>query len=177
MPTLGRIAVAAALTGALFSLRALPQATAQAAPPRCLNTQLNFTPGPGNGAAGSVYVLYRLHNLRAGACSMFGYPGVQLLDRDFHTLPTFLHRGGVVLNGRTTPAQVTVPGHGNAWFVIRYQDIPANNGSCTLAKYLMVIPPNAFLPIVGYAAQGARMVRACAGNISVSPVAAGHTGF
>ncbi len=179
MLTLGRVAAVAALTGSLLGEHGLGFARAQATPsqPRCSNIQLNITPGRSNGAAGHIAILYRVHNMRASACTLTGYPGVRLLDRSFRDLPTHLHRGGLVLDGRRTPSTVSVAGHGDAWFALEYRNVPAADGSCTMATYLMIFPPNDYLPVVAYAGQRGVSVRACAGELEVSSVTAGNAGF
>ncbi len=179
MLSLGRVAALATLTGALLGSHTLERARAQvvASQPRCLNIQLTITPERSSGAAGHIAILYRIHNMRATACSLTGYPGVRLLDRSFRDLPTHLGRGGLVLDGHRTPSTVSVAGHGDAWFALEYQDVPAADGSCRLATYLMIFPPNDYLPVVAYAGQGGVSVRACAGQLEVSPVTAGNVGF
>ncbi len=179
MLTLGRLSAVAALIAALLGSHTLRRASAQvnASQPRCLNIQLNITPGRSNGAAGHIAILYRIHNMRAPACTLTGYPGVRLLDRSFRDLPTHLHRGGLVLDGRRTPSTVSMAGHGDAWFALEYRDISAADGSCTMATYLMIFPPNDYLPVVAYAGQRRVSVRACAGELEVSPVTAGNAGF
>jgi len=179
MLTVGRVAAVAALTAALFGSHTLARARTQvaASQPRCLNIHLDITPGRSNGATGHIAILYRLHNMRATACTLTGYPGVRLLDHSFRDLPTHLHRGGLVLDGRRTPSTISVAGHGNAWFALEYQDIPAADGSCTMATYLMIFPPNDYLPVIAYAGQRGVSVRACAGELEVSPVTAGNAGF
>ncbi|MDQ2742093.1 MAG: DUF4232 domain-containing protein [Chloroflexota bacterium] len=179
MLTVGGIAAVAAVTGALLGNHSPARASARvaASQPRCLNIQLNITPGRSNGAAGHIAILYRLHNMRATACTLTGYPGVRLLGRSFRDLPTHLHRGGLVLDGRRTPSTVSVASHGNAWFALEYRDVPAADGSCTMATYLMIFPPNDYLPVIAYAGQGGVSVRACAGELEVSPVTAGNAGF
>lgn len=179
MLTLGRIAAVAALIGTHLGSHTIRAASAQAiaSQPRCLNIQLNITPGRSNGAAGHIAILYRMHNMRATACTLTGYPGVLLLDHSFGDLPTHLHRGGLVLDGRRTPSIVSVAGHGDGWFALEYQDIPAADGSCTMATYLMIFPPNDYLPVVAYAGQRGVSVRACAGELRVSPVTVGNAGF
>jgi len=137
----------------------------------CRNIQLSLSTQGSQGAAGTIVVIYRFHNLFAQACALYGYPGVQLLDRRFLTLHTVVHRGLPV--GRAIPKRlVHVAAHGNAFFTLLYNDVPVNSRPCETASYLMVFPPNAFLPVVAYAAPRRGSITPCTGNLYVSPVTA-----
>ncbi|HEX8918407.1 MAG TPA: DUF4232 domain-containing protein [Chloroflexota bacterium] len=139
--------------------------SAQAAP-TCRNIQLLIRAQSSQGAAGHIAILYRIHNLTGQACTLRGYPGVQLLDRNFLSLPTTVRRGGFL--GVIPVRVVRLRGHGNAYFALSYSDVPINNQPCRTAYYLMIFAPNNFLPVVTYAFNGGIM--ACAGNVDVSPV-------
>src|SRR5690242_970953 len=65
---------------------------AQAAHP-CQNIELLVSAHSSEGAAGTIAVIYRLHNLRSQPCTLAGYPGIQFLDRQFASLPTTVYRG------------------------------------------------------------------------------------
>jgi hypothetical protein len=139
--------------------------------PRCQNIQLTIRVQSSQGAAGTIAIVYRIHNLTGRACSLFGYPGVQLLDRNFLSLPTTVHRGGGFLG--SIPRQlVRLGGHGNAYFTLVYNDVPVNNRPCETASYLMIFPPNDYLPVVTYASTRGGSITPCTGNINVSPVTA-----
>ena len=154
-------------------LRVRPAVAAQAsqAAPSCRNTQLTIRYKSSNGAAGHVGIIYRIHNLSAQACTLFGYPGVQLLDRQFLSLPTTVHRGTGDLVGPIPRQLVRVAAHGNAYFALGYSDVPVMNQPCKTAYYLMIFAPNDVLPVVTYAF-GRGGITACAGSIYVSPVTA-----
>jgi len=137
--------------------------------PGCRNTQLTIRYQSSNGAAGHIAIIYRIHNLSAQACRLFGYPGVQLLDRQFLSLPTTVHRGAGSLVGPIAKQLVRVAAHGNAYFALGYSDVPVMNQPCKTAYYLMVFAPNDVLPVVTYAFGHAGII-ACTGNIFVSPV-------
>lgn len=150
-------------------------APARAAPPlqdphTCYNIQLNIRSGQSQGAAGHIAIIYRLHNMWGQPCTLFGYPGVLLLDRNFFTLPTHLHRGPGGIVGRIPPQLVRLGPHGNAYFTLGYSDVPVNNQPCKTAYYLMITPPNDYLPVVTYSTTPRYGIIACSGNINVSPV-------
>lgn len=135
----------------------------------CQNVQLVIRPYTSQGAAGHIGVIYRIHNLTARSCTLYGYPGVQLLDRNFLSLPTRAHRGVGIIVGPIPPRIVRLGARGNAYFALGYSDVPVNNRPCPTAYYLMIFPPNDFLPVVTYAAAGGG-ITACRGALDLSPV-------
>ena len=155
------------------ALHVSPVAAALSAQPArtCQNIQLLIRPQSSQGAAGTIALIYRIHNLSAQACSLYGYPGVQLLDRRFLSLPTTVHRGGGFL-GRIPVRLVRLGAYGNAYFTLSYSDVPVNNQPCPAAYNLMIFAPNDFLPVVTYAVPRGGSITACGGNINVSPVTA-----
>lgn len=164
--TIVAVVLSAATVGAVG-----PAEAAQSAQPArtCQNTQLDIRPGASQGAAGHIGIIYRIHNLSNRACTLFGYPGIQLLDRHFLSLPTMTHRGPGGLVGAISMRRVPVAAHGAAYFVLGYSDVPVGNRPCVTAYYLMIFAPNDSLPVVTYAG-GAGGITACAGAINVSPV-------
>jgi hypothetical protein len=144
-------------------------APAAQAPHTCQNIQLLVSAHSSQGAAGTIAVIYRLHNLRSQACTLAGYPGVQFLDRNFASLPTTVYRGGGKV-GIVPARTVTLGRYGNAYFALFYGDVPtANARPCADAPFLMIFAPNTYLPVVTYAGRGGA-IHECAGIVHVSPV-------
>jgi hypothetical protein len=168
---LGTVLAAVAIT--LPGVTAMNAGGAVAARPAqaartCQNIQLVVRPQNSQGAAGTIAIIYRIHNLYGRACTLYGYPGVRLLSRTFITLPTTVTRGGGFLGG--IPKQpVMVPARGNAYFTLTYSDVPVNNGPCYTAPNVMIFAPGDYLPVVTYAYPHASIF-ACNGALNVSPV-------
>lgn len=141
------------------------------AAPTCRNTQLVVRAYTSQGAAGHIAIVYRIHNQRGLACSLVGYPGVQLLNRRFHSLPTTVVRGPGNLVGAIPVRVIRLPAHGNAYFAMGYSDVPAGRPCQAPAYYLMVWAPNDYLPVVT-AAVPHGSITSCTGVINVSPVTA-----
>ncbi len=57
-----------------------PTATPTPGVPRCHTADLRLALSEGNGAAGTIYVTIDLINKSAMTCTLYGYPGVSLLD-------------------------------------------------------------------------------------------------
>jgi hypothetical protein len=164
------IAICVALPGATD--RRVSDVDAAQAPRTCHNVQLAIRPQSSQGAAGHIALIYRIHNLSNRSCTLFGYPGVQLLDRNFISVPTTVHRGPGGLVGAFVPRTVTLGAGGNAYFALGYSDVPVNNHPCSSARYLMIFAPNDFLPVVTYASAPRGGLITCTGNVDVSPVTA-----
>lgn len=168
--TLLAMAAMSLLAGSGTAVSADAARAAQAAP-TCQNIQLLIRPHSSNGAAGHIGLIYRIHNLSGRPCSLYGYPGVQLLDRHFVSMPTTVTRGGSFI-GSIPKQRVSLPAGGNAYFTLLYSDVPTGNGPCRTARNLMIFAPNNFLPVVTYAAPNGGGITACNGAVNVSPVIA-----
>jgi hypothetical protein len=134
----------------------------------CQNIQLMIRPQNSQGAAGTIAIIYRIHNLSRQPCTLYGYPGAQLLTRTFTTLPTTVTRGGGFL-GSIPKQLVRLAAGGNAYFTLTYSDVPVNNGPCYKAPNLMIFAPGNYLPVVTYAYPHGSIF-ACNGSLNVSPV-------
>lgn len=142
---------------------------------QCQNIQLSVQAIRSQGAAGTIGILFRIHKTWGNGCSLQGYPGAELLDRQFHTLPTHVSRGhGYIVSGSPSQLQVTLDSSHDAYFTLEYSDVQTGNGACPRVPYLMVTPPNDRLPIVTYTHGGRSQayVTPCGGNLVVSPVRA-----
>lgn len=165
---LGCVALLAPLGGSAAPVRPAGAATAAVAA-RCQNVQLTVAAGQSNGGAGHIGIQYRMRNISRRTCSLYGYPGVVLLDSNFSTLPTHLRRSGGYLGGSPRPRlAVLAPGR-QAYFFLEWVHFPAPGQTCPPARYLMITPPNDYLPVVTWAARGGS-ITPCGGNVVVSPV-------
>jgi hypothetical protein len=171
--TLQTAAIVLAVTGgcAVGAGRSMA-GSAPAAPPRCANYQTLVTPVSGNGATGHISEMFRIHDTLPGSCQLFGYPGAELLDRSFHSLPTHVTRAPWP-EGGPGPRTVTLSSGHDAYFVLAWVHIPTPGQRCPTASYVMITPPNDRLPDVTYAGtrNGPSGIDACGGNLTVSPVA------
>src|SRR5579884_2087818 len=168
------VRVAATLDG--YPLRVFPLAAdlrplsafAQSAhPSRCNNYQLTIRYVSGGAALGHIGIIYRIHNLSGHPCTLQGYPGVELFNRNFHSLPTHVSRGGgYIIVGRPREPLVALDDRHDAYFGLEFHDVPADNQSCTQVRYLMITPPNDYLPIVIRSGG----IAPCGGQVIVSPV-------
>ena len=133
---------------------------------RCRSHQLTVAVTGSNGGAGSLMVVLAFRNSGPTACTLYGYPGAQLLSSSGAALPTTVARGGTALFSARPPALVTLPVNGTATFDLGYSDVPSGGASsCPIASRLEVTPPNAYRFLVISAT-----IEACRGQLTVSPV-------
>jgi hypothetical protein len=120
-------------------------------------------------ASGMVIANAVLTNTSRTACTLRGYPQVELVGASGRARPTHVSHAGVW--GTDHIVSVPVAPRGHASFTVQYSMTPTGHGACPLAT-LRVTPPGA---------TGSRLVQPgvvdCAGGrIWVSAVHPGKTG-
>jgi hypothetical protein len=145
-----------------------PRTQPPTAPPNqpvaCRSDQLQLRTGRTEGAAGHRYVTYGLRNRSAVACTMFGFPGVQLLDAHGAVLPTVLRHGEL---GTGPAVRVLLRPGGWGYFVVEEGVIPYNTDvqPCPAAATIAVTPPQQ-----RHALTVPTALAPCGGRLTVSPV-------
>jgi len=141
----------------------------------CAASQLQAGTGLSSGAAGTIKVTFTLRNTSMSTCTLYGYPGMLLLDAHGDAMPTTVHRGSggfAFPNLDVAPQNVFLPPQEVASFDAFYHDIPSNGyTSCSTSSSVEITPPNDYdhLIIPGG-------LTACGGDIYVSPVVIGAQG-
>ncbi len=161
--------------GALAALAALAVGQgdgAHAAPPprpaavaNCQTPQLALAPDYGTGAAGRASLIFLVHNRAGQACTLYGYPGVQLLDGAYRGLPTSLRWG----DAATPPRRLVYLATGaDAYVALTWTRIPTQGQTCPTAAFVRITPPNASASTIVWTGQGG--LAACGGVLTASPV-------
>jgi len=146
----------------------VPPATYLPTPPpsppgACRTAQLHLQTGQIEGAMGQRFITYGLRNRSAVACTLFGFPGVHLLDAHGGVLPTVVGHGYF----DTGPAtRVLLRPGGWAFFTLQegvnpYDTDPQPCPTVTLA----ITPPNQHQALTVPEA-----IAPCGGRVSVSPI-------
>jgi Protein of unknown function (DUF4232) len=122
-----------------------------AAVPTCLASQLSIEPHQGGGAAGTISLTISMRNTSATACTLQGYPGMQLLNSQGATIPTNVVRGSFTGSAPAAasqpPALVTLAPGFSATFWLQYEDVPVGNETtCPASKQAQITPPNDTAP-------------------------------
>ncbi|HUY99422.1 MAG TPA: DUF4232 domain-containing protein [Thermomicrobiaceae bacterium] len=141
----------------------------------CQPAQLRAGVGSSNGATGHILTVFTLMNTSTATCTLYGYPGMQLLDGSGNPLPTTVHRGGAgspfaLLDD---PAQLVYLAPGDsASFDVGFAHIPSGAyPNCPVSAQLEITPPNDYSQLTIPA-----MIDACGGQLYTSPVVWGTQG-
>lgn len=143
-------------------------------PATCQPWQLSLTPAGGSAATGHRKDIFAFQNTSQIACTLYGYPGMQMYDATGSDLPTTVIRGGAFEFRDVTPQTVMLAPGGQASFALGFSVIPSGDQtkqSCPDSSRLLVTPPNDYTQL-GIAAT----LNPCGGIIHVSPVVAGIAG-
>ena len=137
----------------------------------CQVAQLRVVPQSGSGAAGTIEMSVDLTNQSSSSCTLFGYPGMQLLDGSGNKLPTNVVRGGGpqfgVPGADQGPATVVLAPQHTAAFSFSYSDVPVGTeSSCPMSTSSLITPPGDLV-----SGTVALAISPCGGGtIHVSPV-------
>jgi hypothetical protein len=119
------------------------------------------------GAAGTNEVTLGLSNTASATCTLFGYPGIQLLGAGGTDIATDEVEGGAESFTDFARTNVSVGPGATAYFNIGYSDVTTGTeSSCPTATALQVIPPNTTTRLI----VSGRFTVCNAGTVDVSPV-------
>lgn len=123
------------------------------------------------GGAGTLEVTVALRNSGATACTMKGYPGLQLVGAGGSVQSTSVQPGGSLSFESVAPTVVTLAAGQVAYFNIGFSDVPGSGQtSCSTSTAVQVTPPGATGHIVVPV-----QVQACSGGLHVSAVFASQS--
>jgi hypothetical protein len=118
-----------------------PTTTTTAAKTTCQTTQLHIVAAGRSGAAGTQEVTFSLTNTSSTLCTMYGYPGMLLLNAAGEALPTTVDRGGGLAFENVPAAQVSLAPGQVAYFNLGYSDVTNINPACSTATQVEITPP------------------------------------
>jgi hypothetical protein len=119
------------------------------------------------GAAGTNEVTFGLRNTSSATCTLFGYPGIQLLGPGDAAMATDEVEGGGQSFTDFARANVSVGPGATAYFTIGYSDVTTGTEStCPRTAAVQVIPPNTTTPLI----VSGQYTVCGAGTVNVSPV-------
>lgn len=136
----------------------------------CQAGQLRFALGAGTGAAGTITSSVTLTDASSQTCTLYGYPGMQLLDTRGNPIPTMVVRGqahfpDAVANAG--PSTVTLTPGAQATFSLQYSDVPVGpETTCPASSKAEITPPTN----TAYAVIALDIAPCDNGRVYVSPV-------
>ncbi|HEY7975951.1 MAG TPA: DUF4232 domain-containing protein [Ktedonobacterales bacterium] len=133
----------------------------------CQPAQLIFTIHTGGGAAGHIGQMGQFTNQSSATCSLYGFPGAQMLDAQHNPMPTHaLWQTSAYMYTNQMKQLVQLAPGASAYFAVTWSDVTVGSAtSCPASAYLSVTPPNDFSVLTV-----ADQINACDSNLEISPV-------
>lgn len=120
-----------------------PAGTPSGTPSRCLPAALRLSPGAARQASNQYGRTLIFTDISTSSCTLYGYPGVQLLNADGRVLSIPMHRGGGYVFTDPGPHVVVLhPGESASFSFGGPVITAAGGGLCPVASEVRVIPPN-----------------------------------
>lgn len=120
--------------------------------PPCKGPQLKLEEAGGDAGMGNRVAIVGVRNLGSASCSLNGYPSISLIDDRNQPLATVKADTGPSSYFRSgqTPALVTLPPQGRAWFDIAWNVVPHEADGetvCPTAARVRMTAPNDTSPV------------------------------
>lgn len=148
----------------------LPVVPPPAAGERCHTAMLSLSQGPVDAGAGNRVGTFLFTNEGDVACTLHGFPGVQLLDANNNPLPTNVDWGGGWMQNQPGPSTVAVAPGGSARFLMHWGVVPVGTGTtCPTSAAIAVTPPDEWAPLI----LSAEIAACGGGRLDVSAVQPG----
>jgi hypothetical protein len=96
----------------------------------------------GDGAAGTQRVLLGMANASPVNCTVFGFPGVAMLDSKGNALPTRAVRNGGPFSAVGAPTLFVLPPGKESTLGVAYSHVARSASDCSSAAQLAVTPPD-----------------------------------
>ncbi|MBO0707911.1 MAG: DUF4232 domain-containing protein [Candidatus Dormibacteraeota bacterium] len=136
-----------------------------AGPAACQTSQLSLSTGQHTAGAGTVQEVFILTNTGQGSCTLYGYPGMQMMSGG-RQIPTR------VVRTQASEQTVTLAPGGTSSFMAQWHDQTGYTTACATSQQVQVTPPDTSSQLTVAAS-----IQACPdGTINVTPVTAGSTG-
>lgn len=134
----------------------------------CARGQLGVRANGTDGAAGTIHGAWVFTNLsKTAACTLSGYPGMQLYGRAGRAIPTTVKH-----TLRPKPRIVRLAPGGSATFYSSYNDVGSGSHACPTSAVARIAAPKGgaalYIPLYIPA-----QLQACGGIVNVSAVLAG----
>lgn len=166
-PTTSSTATSSVTATATATAAPAPTATHTASTTTCQPNQLTLTIHSSQGAAGHIGQQAQFTNHSNSACTLYGFPGAQMLDAQHNPMTTHAlwETSAYMFSNQFKQTVHLAPG-GSAYFAVTWSDVPSGSAtSCPVSAYLAVTPPNDFSVLTV-----ADQIGACDGNLEISPV-------
>ncbi|MGH9070319.1 MAG: DUF4232 domain-containing protein [Acidimicrobiales bacterium] len=159
-------------TTATASSTTTTAAAAESGPGRCMVSQLSVSSGRSNAGTGHIGQVFTFTNTSSATCTMYGYPGLGMLNSSGQAITTNVLRTPSVVVQPETPTTVSLAPGKQASFLLGYEDQTGfGNSTCPSSASLEITPPNDYshLVVPAQIAAYGPSIGQC-GAINVSPI-------
>lgn len=145
----------------------------------CTVSQLTLRVHDKTAATSHYGVIFTFHNASATTCTLYGFPGLQLLDAQGRPLPTSVNWGSDYVVHPQQPTLVALRPGDEASFTLGATSPDPYGLTCPTSSQLLVTPPNETRSLtIAYALSSAEGTdpdggHPVCGRVTVSPVYAG----
>ncbi|MEH2346680.1 MAG: DUF4232 domain-containing protein [Nostoc sp.] len=146
-----------------------PEATIATNPPRCETNQLSVRRVSEDAGVGNVALTYAFTNNTSSPCTLYGYPGLALLDAKGQPLEgvKVIRSKDTYFSSKQPRQQVTLAPGKQASFQLAYNHISSPQQNCPISSKIEITPPNAYQHLTV-----TQEIKPCTGKVRVTPVQA-----
>jgi|GEM_PF-1774838 hypothetical protein len=146
-----------------------PEATTATNSTRCETSQLSVRRVSQDGGVGNVGLTYAFTNNSSSPCTLYGYPGLALLDAKDQPLEgvKVLRSKGTYFSSKQPRQEVTLAPGKQASFQVAYNHISSPQDNCPMSSKIEITPPNAYQHFTL-----TEEIKPCTGKVRVTPVQA-----
>jgi hypothetical protein len=144
-----------------------PEATIATNPTRCETSQLSVRRVSEDAGVGNVALTYAFTNNGSSPCTLYGYPGLALLDEKGQPLKEvkIIRSQDTYFSSKQPRQKVTLAPGKQASFQIAYNHITSPEENCPTSSKIEITPPNAFQHFTL-----TEQIKPCTGKVRVTPV-------
>ncbi|MEH2213472.1 MAG: DUF4232 domain-containing protein [Nostoc sp.] len=149
-----------------------PEATTATNPTRCETSQLSVRRVSEDAGVGNVAITYAFTNNASSPCTLYGYPGLALLDAKDRPLQGIkvIRSKDTYFSSKQPRQQVTLAPGKQASFQIAYNHISSPDQNCPMSSKIQITPPNAYEHFTL-----TEQIKPCTGKVRVTPVRSADT--
>ncbi|MEH2367795.1 MAG: DUF4232 domain-containing protein [Nostoc sp.] len=149
-----------------------PEATTATNPTRCETSQLSVRRVSEDAGVGNVALTYAFTNNGSSPCTLYGYPGLALLDAKDRPLQGIkvIRSKDTYFSSKQPRQQVTLAPGKQASFQIAYNHISSPDQNCPMSSKIQITPPNAYEHFTV-----TEQIKPCTGKVRVTPVRSADT--
>ncbi|MCW5316603.1 DUF4232 domain-containing protein [Nostoc sp. KVJ3] len=146
-----------------------PQATIATNSTRCETSQLSVRRVSQDAGVGNVGLTYAFTNNSSSPCTLYGYPGLALLDAKGQPLEgvKVIRSKDTYFSSKQPRQEVTLAPGKQASFQVAYNHISSPQDNCPISSKIEITPPNAYQHLTL-----TEEIKPCTGKVRVTPVRA-----